>query len=74
MANLFEKSQGAAGVERPENEIVQIACRAKSSRNGIEHVCKGTEAQVMVKQRLGTGGRTITYKCLTCNRPFQISF
>jgi hypothetical protein len=74
MANLFEKAQGQAGVERPEDETVKISCRAGSSKDGIERVCSGTEAQVLVKQKIGTGGRRITYKCLTCQRPFQINF
>jgi hypothetical protein len=74
MANLFEKAQGQAGIERPEDEKVMISCRAKSSKDGIERVCPGTQAQVLVKQKLGTGGRLITYKCLTCKVPFQINF
>ena len=74
MANLYEKAQGQAGVERPEDEEVVIACRSKSSKNGIEWVCKGNKAKVLVKQKMGMGGRLITYQCLTCDRPFQIGF
>lgn len=74
MANLHEKSQGQAGVERPENEVVMVSCRAKSSKDGIERVCSGKKSKVMVKQKLASGSRCITYQCLTCSTPFQITF
>lgn len=74
MANLHEKAQGQAGVERPENETAMVSCRARSSQKGIERVCEGKEAKILVKEKLASGGRRITYQCLTCGRPFQISF
>jgi hypothetical protein len=43
-----------------------IACRASMS-------CTGRQAQLKMKFRLPTGGISIRYKCLSCNKPFHIT-
>jgi hypothetical protein len=58
-------------VQRPENEIVRVSCRAPGrKRNG----CGGQQARVLIKQKLGMGGTSIQYICTKCNRPFHITF
>jgi len=59
-------SQLAPGaVERPENEVVWVSCRAKNS-------CNGRRARVLLKKNDGIHGTWIQYVCLTCNTPFSI--
>ena len=46
-----------------------IACRATSG-------CEGKQAVIVFKRKLPglTSGQTIRYRCLTCGRPFHITF
>lgn len=61
------KPKGPEGnIERPENEVVWMNCRARAS-------CEGNQAQVILKKHNGIHGTWIQYKCLKCNTPFGIS-
>lgn len=55
----------AAGIERPDDEVVWVACRAKNK-------CEGKQARVLFKKNEGMGGTRIQYVCKTCNTPFSI--
>lgn len=53
------------GVQRPENEIVWMKCRARNS-------CEGNQARVLLKKNEGLQGTWIQYVCLKCKTPFSI--
>lgn len=54
------------GVQRPEDEVVWVHCRARAS-------CKGNQAKVLLKKNEGMSGTWIQYVCLTCKTPFSIN-
>jgi len=53
------------GIERPENEIVWVSCRAKNR-------CEGKQAKVLLKKNDGMNGTWIQYVCTSCKTPFSI--
>lgn len=53
-------------IERPEDEVVWMKCRARRT-------CEGNQAKVLLKKNMGIHGTWIQYKCLTCNTPFGIT-
>jgi len=56
---------------RPVDEVVRVNCRAQGRKgNG----CGGQTAKVLFKQKILSGGTVIQYSCLSCNRPFTITF
>lgn len=49
-------------------QIVWVACRATPD-------CEGKSARIEILfPQSESGGRTTRYICLTCNRPFHITF
>jgi hypothetical protein len=62
---------------QPEKKIVWIACRATEG-------CTGNQAEIVFARVNQSslpgggfvpvmGGKSIRYRCLTCNRPFHVS-
>ena len=49
-----------------EPKKVWISCRSKAH-------CPGNEALVVFKRSMPKGGKTIRYRCTTCNGAFHIS-
>ena len=45
---------------------IWIKCRASEK-------CPGTQAEIKMRFSLPTGGTSIRYKCLTCDKPFHIT-
>jgi hypothetical protein len=52
-----------------KEEIHWIACRASSN-------CEGQQAVIVFKRKAPglNSGTSIRYRCLTCGRPFHITF
>ena len=57
---------GGGAIERPEDEVVWMKCRARKT-------CEGNQAKVLLKKNNGIHGTWIQYVCLTCNTPFGIN-
>jgi len=52
-------------LQRPEDEVQWVNCRARKS-------CGGNQARVILKKNEGMAGTWIQYVCLKCNTPFSI--
>ena len=55
-----------SNIERPEDEVVWMKCRARKT-------CEGNQAKVLLKKNMGLHGTWIQYVCQTCNTPFGIN-
>lgn len=51
---------------KKDQPTVWVSCRAKAG-------CDGKEARLVFKRKLGSGGKTIRYRCLKCNGAFHIT-
>lgn len=56
-----------------KKQVVHMKCRSKGLQ-GEELNCSGTSAVIVSNRHTKGGGRSIMYRCTTCNRMFTISF
>lgn len=55
-----------------KKKVVHMKCRSKGIQ-GEELNCPGTQAMIVSQRHTRGGGRSVMYRCTTCNRVFTIS-
>ena len=56
-------------------KVVNVNCRAPIGLEGSGGKgCGGQKATILMKIKLPAGGTCIRYACVSCNKPFSITF